>query len=61
MKNKLTLSFIPYSDIARLKSIDRVKKILDIVLKDRIVILQGRLESTRGFFNTVNNGISWKS
>lgn len=43
-KNKLTLSFIPYADIAKLESISRVKKILDVVLKNRIVILQGRLE-----------------
>jgi len=45
-KNKITLSFIPYADIAKLESIDRIKKILDIVLKNRIVILQGRLEPT---------------
>lgn len=45
-KNKLTLSFIPYSDIADLNSVKRVKKILDIVLKNRIVILQGRLDPT---------------
>ncbi|MBI2629757.1 DUF2073 domain-containing protein [Candidatus Pacearchaeota archaeon] len=43
---KLTLSFIPYSDIEKLDSMKRVKKILDVVLKDRIVILQGRLEAT---------------
>ena len=46
MKNKLTLSFIPYTDIAKLKSVDRIKRILDIILKDRIIILQGRLEAT---------------
>ena len=45
-KNKLTLSFIPYSDISKLDSVKRVKKILDIVLQNRIVILQGRLEAT---------------
>lgn len=43
-KNKLTLSFIPYSEIARLDSTKRVSKLMDIVLKDRIVILQGRLK-----------------
>ena len=42
--NKLTLSFIPYNDISKLEGVKRVKKILDIVLKNRIVILQGRLE-----------------
>ncbi|MFH1307349.1 MAG: DUF2073 domain-containing protein [archaeon] len=45
-KNKLTLSFIPYSEIENLDSVKRVKKILDIVLKNRIVILQGRLAAT---------------
>lgn len=45
-KNRLTLSFIPYSEIAKLSSVARIKKILDIVLKNRIVILQGRLETT---------------
>jgi len=40
---KLTLSFIPYADLARLKSDKRIKKILDTVLDGRIVILQGRL------------------
>ena len=42
---KLTLSFIPYADLARLKSEQRIKKILDTVLDGRIVILQGRLEA----------------
>jgi len=45
-QNKLTLSFIPYADISRMKSVDRVKKILNIILENRIVILQGRLEAT---------------
>jgi len=42
-KTKLILSFIPYADIAKLDSQKRIKKILDIILKGRIVILQGRL------------------
>lgn len=46
MAGKLTLSFIPYSDIQRMKSQDRIKKILDIILKGRIIILQGRLETS---------------
>ncbi len=46
MAKKLTLSFIPYADISKLESVERVKKILDIVLKNRIVILQGRLDPT---------------
>ena len=43
-KSNLTLSFITYGEIAKLDSVKRVKKILDIVLKNRIVILQGRLK-----------------
>ena len=43
MPQKLTLSFIPYADISKLDSNARVKRILDIILKGRIVILQGRL------------------
>lgn len=45
-KSKLTLSFIPYSEIINLESVARVKKLLDIVLKNRIVILQGKLTAT---------------
>ena len=39
----LTLSFVTYSEIAKLDAVGRVKKILDIVLKNKIVILQGKL------------------
>ncbi len=50
VKNKsvtsLILSFISYSEIEELDSVKRVKKLLDIILKNRIVILQGRLEAT---------------
>jgi len=42
-KKNLTLSFITYSEIAKLDSQRRIKKILDIILKNRIVILQGKL------------------
>ena len=44
MKNNLTLSFITYSEIDRLNSNQRIKKILDIVLTNKIVILQGKLK-----------------
>ncbi|MBU0957952.1 MAG: DUF2073 domain-containing protein [Nanoarchaeota archaeon] len=43
-RGDITLSFIPYSDIEKLDSVYRVKKILDMTLKNQIVILQGRLE-----------------
>ena len=44
--NKLTLSVLSYPQIGKLDSIARIKKILDIVLTNRIVILQGRLNPT---------------
>jgi len=40
----LTLSFISYSEIEKLSSQERVNKIMDIILKNRIVILQGKLK-----------------
>ncbi len=43
--NRLTLSFLAFSQIGKMKSADRIKKILDIILSNRIVILQGRLSS----------------
>ncbi len=41
--SKLTLSFIPYSEIETLKSGERIKKLLNIILSNRIIVLQGRL------------------
>jgi len=44
-KNKdLTIHFMPYSEIANEDVIGRIKKIMGIVLKNKIVILQGRLK-----------------
>jgi hypothetical protein len=40
----LTIRFVTYSEILRLPSASRIKKILDIILENKIVILQGRLE-----------------
>ena len=40
----LTLHFMPYSEIAKLESVERIKKLLKIVLDNKVVILQGRLE-----------------
>ena len=48
MKDKkvkgLTLQFIPYSEIAKLDTIERIKKLLKIILDNKVVILQGRLK-----------------
>jgi len=41
----LTLHFMPYSEIANLESIERIKKLLKIILNNKVVILQGRLTS----------------
>jgi len=46
----LTLQFIPYGEIARLDSVERIKKLLGIILNNKVVILQGKLapeEETR--------------
>lgn len=48
--NGLTIEFMPYSEIRHLDSGERIKKILDIVLANKIIILQGKLrpeEETR--------------
>lgn len=44
VKNDLTIHFMPYSEIAREDTVERIKKILGIVLKGKIVILQGKLK-----------------
>ena len=44
MSKKLVMQFIPYSEINGLDGAGRVKKLLDITLKGKIIILQGKLE-----------------
>ena len=39
----LTIHFMPYSEIAHEDSIGRIKKIMGLVLDNKIIILQGRL------------------
>ncbi len=44
-KNKgLTLHFMPFSEIAHLNGFERTKKILKIILDNKVVVLQGRLK-----------------
>jgi|SRR3989344_989090 len=43
--NGFSLRFIPFAEIEALSSGDRIKKILDVALENRIVILQGRLKA----------------
>lgn len=45
VKKELTIHFMPYSEIEREGSAGRVKKILGIILQDKLVILQGRLKA----------------
>ncbi len=40
----LTLQFVPYAEIEELGSARRVKKLIDIVKQDKIVLLEGRLK-----------------
>ena len=39
----LTLQIVPYSEIAELSSIGRIRKLLNIAKENKIVLLQGRL------------------
>jgi hypothetical protein len=39
----LTIHFMPYSEIANEDTVARIKKIMGIVLKNKIIILQGKL------------------
>jgi hypothetical protein len=52
----LTIHFMPYSEIAHLESLDRIKKIIGLILENKIIILQGRLhpeEETKLIENTM--------
>ena len=40
-----TIQFLPYAEIAKLDSIRRIRKLLDIILNNKVVILQGRLKA----------------
>ncbi|MFH1591248.1 MAG: DUF2073 domain-containing protein [archaeon] len=40
----LTLQFIPYYEIEKLSSAKRIKKLMDIVKTNKIVLLEGRLK-----------------
>lgn len=42
---RLTLQFVPFSEVEHLTSGERVRKLLKIVLAGKIVLLQGKLRS----------------
>ena len=39
----ITLQFVPYNELSRLTPMGRIKKILDIVKEEKIVLVEGRL------------------
>ncbi len=46
VKNKgLTIQFVPYGEIVKLSSKERVRKLLEIVKEEKIILLEGRLKS----------------
>jgi hypothetical protein len=48
MTNKikgLTIQFMPYAEIEGLNSTGRIKKLLEIILSNKIIVLQGKLKS----------------
>src|SRR3989344_3484986 len=40
----ITLQFVPYNELNRLTPLGRIKKILDIVKENKIVLVEGRLK-----------------
>ena len=55
-KSDLTIHFMPYSEIAKLDTVERIKKLLGIILDNKVVILRGKLEpdeETRLIENTM--------
>lgn len=52
----LTIHFMPFSEIAHIDSLQRIKKIMGLVLENKLIILQGRLkpdEETKLIENTM--------
>ncbi len=58
VKIMLTIEFVPYSEIENLSSEEKIKKILSIVKKKNIALIQGRLskeEETKLIEETMKN------
>ncbi len=45
MAKNVTLQFVPYGEIAYLTSFQRVKRLIDLVTEDKILLVQGKLAS----------------
>lgn len=43
-KKELTIHFMPYSEIAKEDALGRVKKLMGLILENKIIILQGKLK-----------------
>ncbi len=55
-EKNLTIHFMPFSEIAHASSLERIKKIMGLVLDNKLIILQGRLkpeEETKLIENTM--------
>lgn len=44
MMKDITIQFVPFGEVAYLTSYKRVKKLLEIVSEDKILLIQGKLE-----------------
>jgi hypothetical protein len=56
VEKDLTIHFMPFSEIAHRSSLERIKKIMGLVLDNKLIILQGRLkpeEETKLIENTM--------
>jgi len=42
---EITIQFIPYTEIAYISSYKRVKKLVDLAIEDKILLIQGKLAS----------------
>lgn len=52
----VTIHFMPYSEIAKSDTLERIKKLMGLILENKIIILQGRLkpeEETKLIENTM--------
>jgi hypothetical protein len=55
-ERELTIHFMPFSEIAHISTLERIKKIMGLVLDNKLIILQGRLkpeEETKLIENTM--------
>lgn len=55
-EKNLTIHFMPFSEIAHISSLEKIKKIMGLVLENKLIILQGRLkpeEETKLIENTM--------